>query len=91
MLFFMLLLQTVPAESDPAAEPAFPRILDRVAQDCADGACEAGRRYRLRVEVAHRGEDPKNQALRGNWQPCGTTGAAVCASKPHRILRTDLD
>ena len=90
MLFFLLLLQTAPQDSDPAAEPAFPRILDIAARDCAEGACDPGRRYRLHVDVA-RGEDPKRRALRGAWQPCGTTGMPVCPSKGQTILRTDLD
>lgn len=90
MLFFALLLQTVPADPDPVAEPSFPRILDRAALDCADGACDPGRRYRLDVATVA-GERPKDRALRGEWRPCGTTGAPVCPSKGRTILRTDLD
>jgi hypothetical protein len=90
MLFFALLLQTVPAEPDPATEPAFPRILDVAAQDCAGNRCDPGRRYRLDVTPVA-GERPKDRALRGEWQPCATTGAPVCPSKGHRIIRTDLD
>ena len=90
MLFFALLLQTVPAEPDPAGEPVFPRILDRAALDCAGGACDPGRRYRLAVARAP-AERAKDRALRGNWQPCETTGAPVCPSQGHRILSTDLD
>lgn len=90
MLFFALLLQTVPADPDPGAEPAFPRILDVAAQDCAGNRCDPGRRYRLDVDVVQ-GEDPKRIALRGAWQPCGITGAPVCPSKGRTILRADLD
>ena len=80
MLFFALLLQTIPADPDPAQESAFPRILDVAAQDCAENRCDPGRRYRLDVDVAP-GEDPKRRALRGVWQPCGITGAPFCPSK----------
>ena len=90
MLFFLLLLQTAPSDPDPGAEPAFPRILDLAARDCAEGACDPGRRYRLDVDTVA-GERPKDRALRGVWQRCGTTGAPVCPSKGHRILRTDID
>lgn len=88
MLFFLLLLQTAPNDPDPVAEPAFPRILDVAARDCVDGACDPGRRYRLDVSPAA-GEDAKDRALRGEWQPCGTTGAPVCPSKPQPILHID--
>jgi len=90
MLFFALLLQTTPADADPVGEPAFPRILDLVAKDCADAACDPGRRYRLDARPVA-GERPKDRALRGIWQPCGTTGAPVCPSKGQRILRTEID
>lgn len=64
MLFFLLLLQTAPSDSDPVAEPAFPRILDM-----AD--CESGRRYRLDVrETAATGM--RAPVLRGEWQPLST-------------------
>lgn len=56
MLFFALLLQTLP-DRDPAGESAFPRILDVAAQDSAEV-----RRYRLDV-------DSDGAALRGAWQP----------------------
>lgn len=88
MLFFALLLQTVPADPDPVVEPTFPRILDLAARDCADGACDPGRRYRLDVDIAV-GEKPKDRALRGVWQPCGTTGAPVCPTKAREIVRFD--
>lgn len=68
MLFFLLLLQTAPNDPDPVAEPAFPRILDVAARDCAGGACDPGRRYRLDVSPAA-GEAAKQRALRGEWQP----------------------
>jgi hypothetical protein len=90
MLFFALLLQTAPADPDPNAEPAPLRILDVAASDCADGACDPGRRYRLNVERVA-GEKPKDRALRGVWQPCATTGAPVCPSKGRRIMRADFD
>ncbi|MEZ0242262.1 MAG: hypothetical protein ACAH11_02725 [Sphingomonas sp.] len=90
MLFFLLLLQTAPSDPDPSSEPAFPRILDVAARDCADGACDPGRRYRLEAEPVA-GEKPKDRALRGAWQPCGTTGSSICPSRPHRIMRTDFD
>lgn len=90
VLFFLLLLQTAPSDPDPGGEPAFPRILDLAAKDCADGACDPGRRYRLDVDTVA-SERPKDRALRGVWQPCGTTGAAVCPSKRQQILHTDID
>ena len=90
MLFFLLLLQTAPSKSDPPPDPAFPRILDLAAKDCADGACDPGRRYRLDVRQVTT-ERAKDRALRGEWRPCATTGAPVCPSRGRRILRTDID
>jgi hypothetical protein len=93
MLLWALLLQTVPVrpEEEPAA-PALPTILDLAARDCAAAAAcgvVPTRRYRLDVQAVI-SEDPKNSALRGAWRPCGITGAPVCPSKGHLLLRTDL-
>lgn len=88
MLFFALLLQTVSTDSDPTGEPPLPRILDLAAQNCEGVVCDPGRRYRLDVDSTA-GEDAKNRALRGVWQPCGTTGAPVCPSKPRALVRFD--
>jgi hypothetical protein len=86
MLFFLLLLQPAPADPEPVAEPAFPRILDLVATERAQGDCDPGRRYRLDVNEA-RGEDARQRALRGEWRACATTEGAVCPTTQRTPLR----
>lgn len=88
MLLWAILLQTVPLkQEDDRPQPALPRILDLAQQQRSGEA--TGRRYRLDVATVS-AEDNKHLALRGQWKPCGTTGAPVCPSKGRILFRTGM-
>ena len=91
MLLWAILLQTVPIKQDhKRVQPALPRLLDLAGKPCRKGGCEpVQRRYRLEVESVLT-SDPQQRALRGAWQPCGTTGASICPSKGRMLFRTSL-
>jgi hypothetical protein len=69
---------------------ARPVILAQDARWRDARAAEASNRYRL-TGVTELREDPKQAALRGPWQNCGTTGMPVCPSKPRPLIRAPLD